>query len=226
MTPQELIKLISKETNKNKLDYSQLRYLFREVRKVCNINPSKEPDTLFELPTQEELSKFYSLTHPLHKLIFKTLEGTGLRISELCNLELKDIDFANNRIFVRQGKGSKDRYTYLGNRLKEQLLIYLHGKHNRYLFESIRSTKFSPRTIQHFCKLYKEKAHITKRFTAHTFRHIFCTTLAENGISAEHRSYLAGHNDIDSQKIYTHITAGGIKDRLISILDKENHGQT
>ena len=221
MTHQDLIKLLTKETNKQKLSYGQLRYLFREVRKLTNTTPPKLPKPLFALPTAEELSKFYSITTPLHKLIFKTLEGTGLRISELCKLEVKNIDFTNNRIFVHQGKGGKDRYTYFGNRLKDQLLVYLYNKKQRYLFESIRHTKFSPRTIQHFCKLYVTKAKITKRFTVHTLRHCWNTYLAENGISTEHRAYLAGHSDLSSQEIYTHITAGGIKDKLISILDKE-----
>lgn len=220
MTPQDLIKLIAKETNKNKYNYGQLRYLFREVRKLTNISPDKTPKRLFDLPTADDLNALYKHTTPLHKLIFKTLEGTGLRVSELCNLELKDIDFPNNRIFVRQGKGNKDRYTYFGNRLKEQLLIYLHNKKHRYLFESIRCSKYSTRTLQHFCKIYKIKAKINKKFTVHTFRHIWNTNLAENGISTEHRAYLAGHSDLSSQEIYTHITAGGIKDKLISILDK------
>ena len=221
MTHQDLIKLLTKETNKQKLSYGQLRYLFREVRKLTNTTPTKQPKELFQLPTHDELNAFYKQTTPLHKLIFKTLEGTGLRISELCNLELSNIDFQNNRIFVHQGKGSKDRYTYFGNKLKELLLLYLSDKKHRYLFESTRCTKFSPRTIQHFCKLYVTKAKITKRFTVHTLRHCWNTYLAENGISTEHRAYLAGHSDLSSQEVYTHITAGGIKDKLITILDKE-----
>ena len=220
MTPQELIKLLTKETNKNKLNYGQLRYLFREVRNLTNISPDKLPKQLFDLPTQEELQKFYGYTLPLHKLIFKTLEGTGLRISELCKLELKDIDFQNNRIFVRQGKGSKDRYTYFGNKLKEMLLLYLSDKKHRYLFETIRCSKFSPRTIQHFCKLYKIKAKINKRFTAHTFRHIYFTHLTEHKISKEYRMLLAGHSDPKTQDIYTHVCLDGLKKELIDIADK------
>jgi len=215
-----LLQSIIKEVNKQKLSYEQLRYLFREVRKACAINPEVKEESLFDLPTHEELQNFYKYTPPKLKLIFKTLEGTGLRISELLNLEIKDIDFQNNTIFVRKGKGCKDRYTVFGNTLKEKLMLYLLGRKNRYLFESNRHTRYTPRCIQIFCQRFKDQATIDKKFTVHTLRHVWNTRLAEANILAEHRAILAGHSNLSSQEIYTHVGVAGIKPKLIEILDK------
>jgi len=156
----------------------------------------------------------------VHRLIFETLEGTGLRIAELCNLQVVRIDFKTNFAFVSEGKGKKDRIIVIGHRLLEKLAIYLQDRKNKFLFESNRNTKFSPRRIEQLCKLYKEKAGITKDMTPHTFRHIWNTRLAEAGVSKERRMLLAGHESEATQKIYTHLGVGGAKEEILAILDK------
>ena len=216
----DLIKTLVKETNKRKLTYDQLKYLFRQVRKNCKIDPEIKAHKLYELATTEELKKYYGcIESPLHRLIFKTLEGTGLRVNELCNLEIKHLDFPNNTILMKNGKGHKDRVIVFGNKLKETLSVYLLGRKNRYLFESNRGTRYSTRMIQILCKRYKELSGLSKKFTVHTFRHIWNTRLAENNILKEHRAMLAGHSNDKTQDIYTHLGVAGIKNRLIEILD-------
>lgn len=220
MDTKELKKLLVKEVNKQKLSYNQLKELYRAVRKDCELDPPDKPKTLYVLPTQDELDAFYKNTIPKHRLIFKTLESTGLRISELCKLKVQDIDFKNNSALVKQGKGKKDRIVILGNKLKELLLIYLTGKKHKYLFETNRNTKYSTRRIEQLQKYYKDLAKITKKFTVHTFRHIYFSLLAENKISKEFRCMLAGHSNERTQDIYTHLGVGGIKKEVIDIVDK------
>jgi site-specific recombinase XerD len=223
MTTQEIKKLLIKETNKQKLSYDQLKNIFREVRSSCGISPTLPSSKLYDLPTSDELSSFYQtrwLT-PIQKLLFKTLEGTGLRVSELCNLLIKDIDFKSNTIFVRNGKGHKDRITVFGNTLSQDLQLYLQGKPNKYLFESNRNTKYSPRQIERICEENKTRASISKKFTPHTFRHLYFTKLATHQVSKEYRAMLAGHSNDSTQDIYTHLGIAGIKDQLIKILDQK-----
>lgn len=220
MERSDLKKLLVKETNKNKLSYIQLKNLFKEVRHACDIVPESTGRSLYELPTTDDLKAFYChIEDAQHRLVFKTLEQTGLRIAELCHLEVKRIDFPDNTIFIHKGKGDIDRKIPIGNKLKELLQIYLAGKRNRYLFESNRHTKYTTRRIQQICQEYVVRANINKKFTCHTFRHIYFTRLAEAQISKEYRALLAGHINDDTQDIYTHLGLGGIKKEIIDLLD-------
>lgn len=218
---QALVKHISREVNRHKLSYDQLKYVFKSVRATCGVDVPTRGRKLYELPSKEEIEQFYgAIDNPVHRLIFETLEGTGLRISELCNLQVSRIDFKTNLAFVSEGKGKKDRVIIIGNRLLEKLALYLEGRNNKFLFESNRHTKFSPRRIEQLCKRYKEKAGITKQMTPHTLRHLWNTKLAESGISKEKRMLLAGHESEATQKIYTHLGVGGAKEEVLAILDK------
>ena len=120
-----------------------------------------------------------------------------------------------------QGKGNKDRVTVMGDHLKEKLLIYLQKRKNKFLFESNRQTKLTPRRIEQICKSYKEKAGLEKSLTPHTFRHLWNTSLAEGGLQREQRALLAGHSNEKTQDIYTHLGVGGMKLRVIQILDEK-----
>ncbi len=218
---QMLIKKITKETNRHKLNYQQLKYIFRAVRNNCQIQiPNRSARKLRELPTRDEIKAFYAvIANPLHKLIFETLEGTGLRVSELCGLMVHRIDFTSNLVFISEGKGKKDRVAIIGNLLLEKIKIYLSNRRNKFLYETNRNTKFSPRRIEQLCSDYKSLAGITKDLTPHTFRHIWNTRLAEAGVSEERRAILAGHENIETQKIYTHLSGAAIKDEILPILD-------
>lgn len=219
---QHIVKFLTREANRHKLTYRQMKYIFRIVRERCGIEVEGHSSRrLYELPTADDLRQFYSaIDNPLHRLIFETLEGTGLRISELCNLEVRRVDFKTNTIFVHKGKGDKDRVTIIGTRLVDKIRIYLQDRNNRYLFETQRHSKFSKRRIEQLCQGYVEKAKLEKKITPHTFRHIWNTRLAEGGVSREGREILAGHSKGSAtQDIYTHLGVGGIKSNVIAILD-------
>lgn len=216
-----VIKHLVREVNRLKLSYLQLKYIFKSVREACEIVvPGNTGRKLYELPTQDELQRFYgSIEDPTHRLFFETLELTGLRCSELCGLEVARLDLPNNQAFIFQGKGKRDRIVIIPNRLAEKLRIYLDARKNRYVFESGRNTKFTRRRVNQICAYYKAKSGIAKKFTPHTLRHLFCTRLAEANISQEKRAILAGNSE-SVQKIYTHLGVAGVKDEVIAILDK------
>lgn len=217
-----IIKQLVRETNRLKLNYAQLKYIFKAVRDQCQVEVTGSTSRkLYELPNTDELRRFYAVIEdPVHRLIFETLELTGLRVSELCNLEVARLDLKNNLGFVSEGKGKKDRIIVIPNRLTEKINIYLDGKKNRYLFESNRHTKYSRRRIAQLCVLYRSKAEISKRISAHVFRHVWNTRLAEAGIPKEKRMILAGHSSEKVQDIYTHLGIGGIKEEVLALFDK------
>ena len=136
-------------------------------------------------------------------------------------MEISRIDFSENLIFIKEGKGQKDRVVPLGNKLKDKLLIYLEQRNNKYLFESNRNFKFSTRRIEQICEKYRLKSNLSNKLTPHTFRHIYFSFLASNNISKEHRMIIAGHSNSDAQDIYTHLTLEGIKDKVIDLIDNK-----
>lgn len=217
---QKCIKYLVRETNKQKLNYGQLRYMFRMVRERCEIDIPRESKTLYELPSNEQVIEFYShIKIPMHRLIFETLQKTGLRVSELCNLMVSNIDFSENLIFVKEGKGQKDRVVPIGNKLKEKLSLYLENRNNKYLFESNRNTKFSTRRIEQLCRKYSSSLNNEVKITPHTFRHLYFSYLAANNVPKEQRMLLAGHSSEKTQDIYTHLTLGNFKEDIIKLMD-------
>jgi integrase len=218
---QKCIKYLTREVNKQKLNYGQLRYIFRAVRENCQIEVTKDKKSLYELPQADDLKAFYSqIKNPIHKLIFQFLQSTGLRVSELCKLEIKHINFEQNIILIKDGKGKKDRSVPFGNKLKEKVQLYLEHRNNRYLFESNRNSKYSTRRIEQICEKYLNSSKLEVGITPHTFRHLYFSFLAEHKVSKEHRMLIAGHSNEKTQEIYTHLTLGHIKEEIIAILDQ------
>jgi len=217
---QPIIRFLVREVNKQKLSYCQLKYIFQTVRAKCQIDVGNKAKRLIELPSEEELAAFFNaIKNPIHRLIFDSLLGTGLRVSELCSLEVKRLDLKSNQFFIHEGKGKKDRIAIVGNKLKEKLELYLQGKQNRYLFESARHTRFTTRRIEQLCMKYKRLSGIDKKLTPHSFRHIWNTKLATQGLDKEKRALLAGHENDKTQDLYTHMGLGGFKSEVIKLLD-------
>ncbi len=222
----EIVSSMVRLVNKHKMNYDQLSYATKQVRLKCGVKHPKRPKKLPQMPTKEELrTTFYQCIHnPIHKLIFEVLEGSGLRVSELANLKVSDIDFDDNTLFINQGKGHQDRKAVIGNKVLEKLKIYLEGRNNTYLFESNRNTKYSTRRIQQLCTQYAKQAKIAHVIHCHTFRHIFITYLTSQNIGREIREIIVGHSKgSKAHDIYNHLSAGGIdKNEIIKVLDKDS----
>ena len=217
-----LIKNICREVRRNRVTYLQLKYVTRKVREKCGLEAPSNPKRLKELPTDQEVSRFFSvISDPIHLLICDVLFGTGLRCDELCSLEIARINLAQNTMFIFQGKGKKDRVVIFGNTLKEKLSLYLQGKNQKYLFESNRRSRFSVRRIEQIFEQYRKAAKIEKDFTPHTARHWWNSFLALCSVSEDKRAVLAGHEiGSDMQRTYTHMAAGGFRDEIVGILDR------
>jgi len=149
-----------------------------------------------------------------------TIYSGGLRISELINLKVKDIDSQRMLIRVEQAKGKKDRYTLLSRKTLETLRQYfIEYKPKEWLFEGETGGQYSTSSIDKILKRGLKATGIKKRITVHSLRHSFATHLLEAGTDLRYIQNLLGHESIKTTEIYTHITTKGL-DQIINPLDK------
>lgn len=215
-----LIRMLVLATNRHKLDYGSLRYIHRQVIRRTKLDIPRKPKRLYDLPTSEELEGFFSaISDAQEKLIFLVLENTGIRVAELCSIEVTKIDFQSMTILIT-GKGNKDRIIQMTSTLADKILLFLSGRNHRYLFETKLGTRYSTRRVEQLCQKFKNEAKIQKKLSPHSFRHLFFSRLAEIGVSPDIRAMMAGHSDTKTQDIYTHIGLAGSKDLIIEALEK------
>jgi site-specific recombinase XerD len=193
--------------------YSALKFLYETTLKRdwsgFKIPRSKKKRALPIVLSQEEISKIFNVVSNLkHKTIFKTMYSAGLRVSEVANLKISDIEGKNMRIKVREGKGDKDRYTLLGATnyeiLKEYWLVY---RPKEYLFPGKEIGKaITVRLIQKVFQEALKKAGINKSATVHSLRHSFATHLLEAGTDIYYIQKLLGHSSVKTTTIYIHVS--------------------
>jgi integrase/recombinase XerD len=145
-----------------------------------------------------------------HRTVVMLLYSTGMRISEISNLKITDIDSKAMQIKVVQGKGSKDRYTLLSQQvLLELRAYYLIYRPKEYLFNGAKEgTPLSVRSIQHLVKVSLTRLGLqSKRYSVHTIRHSFATHLVEHGTDLHSVQELWGHSSLQTTSRYLHLSA-------------------
>jgi len=190
-----------------------IQFFFLNVlgRKIYIPRP-KRNKTIPEILTKEEIKQMIDITTNIkHSLILKVLYGCGLRVSELINLKKEDINFQENLIHVKLGKGKKDRFVCIPDSLKRELLSYCNLNNSEILFPSNRTGKLTTATIQAIVENAAKKAKITKEVYPHLLRHSFATHLLESGVDLRIIQKLLGHSDIKTTQIYTQISQQSIK---------------
>ena len=155
-----------------------------------------------------------------HKTILSTIYAAGLRIGEVLNMRIDDIDIDRMQIHIKNAKGKKDRYVKLS---KANLLVikqYLHRfAPQKYLFEGQDSVQYSSCSIRQFLKRSCKKAGITKYVTPHTLRHSYATHMLELGIDLRYVQAFLGHSKPETTMIYTHISSQKV-DNMVNPLDE------
>ena len=157
--------------------------------------------------SSEEVIKIIQVTQNLkHRAILVLLYSSGLRISEVTNLLLRNIDINRRQLKIEHGKGRKDRYVSLATTFLPLLQNYLVTyAPNLFFVEGIEGKKYSESSIRKFLHKSVEKAGITKKVTPHTLRHSYATHLLENGVGLRHIQELLGHSKPETTMIYTHV---------------------
>ncbi len=175
-----------------------------------NIPPCKTKKQLPEILSKEELERLFSAAVNLkHRVLLMTTYSAGLRVSEVVNLKLTDIDSKRMMIRVVQSKGNKDRYVNLSENLLPELRYYWRSyRPENWLFTS--SDGSNPLSVGTAQKVYystKERAGIKKGKGIHTLRHCYATHLLESGVDLPTIQKLMGHESIRSTLLYLQITS-------------------
>lgn len=173
----------------------------------------KEVEKLINSVTwDEEDDESQILTKLRDKLILAILYSSGLRISELINLIIRDIDFDERTIRIR-GKGEKDRIVLFDKNTKYLIETYLakRSQNSEYLVVNKKGNPLTPRYIQIMIKKYGKKAGISKKVTPHVLRHSFATHLLKNGVDIRVIQQLLGHSSLATTQIYTSVDMDTIK---------------
>jgi site-specific recombinase XerD len=191
------------------------------IRKIYLIERPRKENYLPEVLSEEEIASILkAILNLKHKAIIMVIYSGGLRINELINLRVKDIDSNRMQIRISQAKGKKDRYTLLSNKTLLILRQYFKQyKPKEWLFEGEGGGRYSTTSVEKILKKALIATGIKKRITVHSLRHSFATHLLESGTDLRYIQNLLGHSSSKTTEIYTHITKKGF-DQIVNPLDK------
>ena len=220
---------------KSKMAANSFAFFLRQVQN----KPYKIPSILFaahshKLPPvmeeQEVFNVISTIKNVKHKTLIILLYSTGMRVSEITNLKLIDIDSKLMRIKIVNGKGKKDRFVPLSPLVLDQLrTYYLYYKPVNYLFNGYRTaSKYSVRSIQVILQKTLAKIGLGgKNYTVHTLRHSFATHLVDNGADLQVVQEMMGHSHLSQTTQYLHLSSKRLNqimnpfDAMISHINKK-----
>lgn len=204
-----------------------LKYLIRndvETLSPEKIDLAKMPERSVEFLSREELDRLFkaitgtNIRNLRDTAMIETLYSTGLRVSELISLDIKQVDLKRKEFMVR-GKGRKNRIVFLSKRAAEKISDYLAKRNDNFAPLFINHSKnvannildgekrrLTRASVENVVRQYALKAGIIKKVTPHTLRHSFATELLINGADIRSVQEMLGHSSITTTQIYTHIT--------------------
>lgn len=224
----EHLNLKKEKTSSIRRKISSLKSFYKFLYKNNYMNKKDYPLTKISYPKMEKkLPKFIYYNDLLEiinesskdkdgvrdRLIIEMLYATGVRVSELINIKINDIDFNNRRIIVL-GKGNKERIVYYGEYAEEVLKEYMkthERKNHNYLFVNSRGGKLTDRGVRYIIDNIMSKLSVKTHVTPHVLRHTFATDMLNNGCDIKVVQELLGHSSLKATEIYTHVTNEHLK---------------
>ncbi|EKD58553.1 MAG: phage integrase family protein [uncultured bacterium] len=194
-----------------------LKFYYRGILKrgfFFDIKSAKKTDYLPVILSKEEIGRMLdSTSNPKHHFLISLLYSAGLRVSEAVTIRMCDFDLDRNLIMVRRGKGQKDRYTLLSEKLvpilSKQLAL---KKSNDYLFTGAGGNgHLTSASAEKIVKKAVGLAAITKDVSCHSLRHSFATHLLEAGTSIRYIQELLGHSKLETTQIYTKVAKNNLQ---------------
>jgi len=203
------------------LAIASLRFFYEKILKQNVFKEIEIPKKEQKLPsvlTKDEVKKLIDAAETnKSKMIISFLYSSGLRVSEIVNLKMADLNLADKTGWVRQGKGKKDRVFILSDKLIDQLKLY-QAKYPTYTYLLSKDEPLTTRNIQKIVKHAASKMGLNKKITPHTLRHSFATHLLEAGTDIRFIQVLLGHSNLSTTQIYTHVSTDELK-KIKSPLD-------
>lgn len=197
------------------------KYTGKQPLKFKNIEYPRSEKKLPIILSQDEVQKMFDVCENLkHKVILALLYSCGLRVSELINLRWSNIDRSRMIINIISGKGKKDRQVMLSQSLIPLLESYWRKYQTKdFVISGQFSDQYSAKSVGEVIKQLGEKSGIKKRVWTHQMRHNCFTHMVENGTDINLIQKLAGHNNVKTTMMYTHIS-----DSLISKINSPLNG--
>ena len=169
-----------------------------------------------ELLSLAELKKFFKTVQKCgdtqHELMLKLMLYTAVRVSELVNIRVSDVDLDGCRVFIDSGKGSKDRYILFPSDFRLALQTYMEStQDNDYLFESRLKQPYTPRRVQQIMRTYADQAGLNRAVHPHLLRHQMLTFLTAQGLTDAKIQLISGHGNRKSLELYQHLSLAAIE---------------
>jgi site-specific recombinase XerD len=185
-----------------------------------NFRCAKRSKKLPVVLSKKEIEKIIlSIDNQKHKIMVSLGYAAGLRVSEVINLKVKDIDIEELVIHIKNAKGKKDRITIFPAKIKDHIRSLIAGKEcDDLVFESNRGGILTVTSLQKVFQKALQKSGIKKEATFHSLRHSFATHLLENGVDVRYVQELLGHANIRTTQIYTKVTNPALR-KIKSPLD-------
>jgi len=206
----EIVSRFVSMARKEHLDYDGFLYVCQQARRKLGLRRPKRHRKLPQLLSESDLKRFFRAIQECgdveHEIMLRFLFFTSIRVSELVNIKVRDVDLGGCKVFIDQGKGSKDRYILFPASFRLILSSHLQSQaKNRYLFESSRFGPYTTRRIQQIVQEYRTKAGIEQKVHPHLFRHQMITWLTRSGLSDAQIQLISGHGSKKSLEIYQHM---------------------
>lgn len=193
---------------------SALKYFYDGLLEKNLISKIKTPKFRRKIPevlTKDEIKKLLEHSNSLrNKLVIEFLYSSGLRVSELANLKVKDLNIEEKTGLLKEGKGGKDRFFILSEALVTDLKEYLKNHASEYIFPG-NNGAITSRSIQKMLKRTAKRAGIAKEVYPHLLRHTFATHLLESGVDIRHIQVLLAHSNLQTTAWYTQVSTKELK---------------
>ena len=187
----------------NSIKFYYEKVLGRKTSTYYLQRPNKEKKIPLVLSEEDVTKILKQIKNLKHRCIICLIYSAGLRLSELVDLKVSDIDSKRKTITVRGGKGKKDRISLLSKTVLELLRTYYQEyKPKEWLFEGQKKERYSKRSVQKIFKSALVKTKIKKHASIHTLRHSFATHLLERGTDLRYIQELLGHKSSRTTEIY------------------------
>ena len=193
------------------LGISAIKFFYGEVLHTNIIQDLDRPKGDKKLPpvlSKAEILQLFDVLHnEKHRLLLELAYSAGLRVGELVKLKVSDVDFERKTVFIRAGKGRKDRYTLLSRKISPMLFDFCRNlRGDAWLFAGNPPSKhLSERSAQHIFEQALQKAGIDKPASIHSLRHSFATHLLESGTDISYIKELLGHSSLRTTERYAHV---------------------
>jgi integrase/recombinase XerD len=220
-----IVAQIAKIVRRDGLDYLGWRYVAKKVRQVCQLKPAKKGRKLPNILNADEFRRFYETVDQAddvqHSLMLRLLFYTAVRVSELCAIEVADIDLETCKIRINNGKGDKDRFVLFGKSFATALRAHIASHpRNRWLFQTRRNGLYTTRRVQQIVSKYAQTAGV--KATPHTFRHQAITWLTRHsGLADAELQLITGHAKRETLAIYQHVALDGLLEERYQATMKE-----